>query len=75
MPTISERALIARINRKLLLLGHQLHKCREDSRWFAETGEFFIHNEQARRFETTDVDLEALGRELGVMRETETLAD
>ena len=73
MQAISERALVARINRHLN--GAEVVKaCRHDSRWFQELGRFYAHNE--RHFVTqTDIHLEELGRELGVLREGETVAE
>lgn len=73
MQAISERALVARINRHLK--GAEVVKtCRRESRWFQELGRFYSHNE--RNFVTqTDIHLEELGRELGVLREGESVAE
>lgn len=73
MQAISERALVARINRHLK--GVEVVKtCRRESRWFEELGRFYAHN--ARNFVTqTDICLEELGHELGVLREGESLAE
>lgn len=73
MKAISERALVARINRHLK--GVEVVKtCRRESRWFQELGRFYAHN--ARNFVTqTDICLEELGHELGVLREGESLAE
>ena len=42
--SMSERALVARVNRKLAreLESNRVRVCREDSRWFGELGRHFM---------------------------------
>ena len=44
MTSISERALVARVNRKLAKDGERLHLCSENSKWFNELGRYFVTN-------------------------------
>ena len=70
---VAERALIARIKRALAKKAEVLFRCREDSKWFRELGRFYV-SDSNRHLVQTDVDLEQLGRELGVLRSGEVLA-
>jgi hypothetical protein len=70
MQALSESAIISRINRALRTQGEVLRRCRESSRGFQELGRFYVVNE--RNFICQkDVDLDELGRELGVLRPNE----
>lgn len=71
---VTLRALVARINRKLAKGGEMLHTLR-GQRYEQEFGRYYIVNLDANRVDTTDVDPEALARELGVMRPWEALED
>lgn len=73
MQAVSERALVARINRHYK--GAEVVKvCRYDSRWFRDLGRFYAHNDR-NHLTQTDIRLEELGRELGVLREGESVAE
>jgi hypothetical protein len=72
---VSERALAARINRALAKQGQTLRRCRADSRWHRELGDYYAIDVDRNTCADTDIDLEALGREMGVLREFEKLAD
>lgn len=63
---LSERALVARINRRLNREGQTLRLCREDSRWFLELGRYYIVDDR-NNITAQGVSLEALAADLGVM--------
>ena len=69
MRTISESALIRRINRKLAKDCQKLHKTRP--RWVNECGPYHIVDESRNQFLGGYFDLQALGRELGVLGQDE----
>lgn len=68
---ISERALLARINRALS--GEILKKCRIDSRQWSSLGDYYTVDLNSNAVIHTDIDLEAYGRELGCLEEYEEL--
>ncbi|HKB36319.1 MAG TPA: hypothetical protein VKD72_07695 [Gemmataceae bacterium] len=70
---VSTRALVQRINRKLKQDDERLKKCRS-RRWEDRLGEWYRINVASNFIVQTHVDLEALGRELGVLEAWERLA-
>lgn len=72
---ISERALLARINRKLKPDYEALRRAREDSCGFNELGRYFLLDLYRNAVVEMHVDLEMKGRELGVLRDYETLSE
>jgi hypothetical protein len=73
---VTERALFARLSRKLKKEGQTLHRCRRDSRWFNDMGPYY----------TVDIDsnsvidrglskLEVWGREVGVLKPYECVVN
>lgn len=67
MNAVSDRALLARVNRKLLKQDGQLVRvCREDSRWFNELGRYYVVDVKLNEVINKHVYLEALAGELGV---------
>lgn len=64
---VSERAVIARINRKLAQNDEVLHKSRSERARF-DLGEFYTVNTRHNVMGETHVDLAALARELGALR-------
>ena len=75
MQHITERALIARLNRRLADDGQQIKTCREGSRSFPTLGRYYIVRIDFNAVDTPDIDLEGWGREMGVLRDNESLAD
>lgn len=71
MKTITENALIKRINRKLAHEGQQLRKSRPDSRWRNDLGEFYIIDIETKRLECSDVPLGDLGYQLRILADDE----
>lgn len=72
--TISERALFARINRKLKKNGEQLHRCRRGSRWFNEMGPYYIVDTKSNVVTHCGFyNLEERARNLNVLKNFEQL--
>jgi hypothetical protein len=72
---VSERALMARIRRWLARGDERLATCREGSRGFQELGRYYIVDAKRNFIRHTNVDLEELGRKLGLLMEWEQLND
>ena len=72
---VAERALLQRVNRKLRAEHEMLKRCKESSRSYGELGDLYCVDMSRNLVTATHVDLEALGRELGVLQPWETLAD
>lgn len=71
---ITERALVARINRKLEKEGEILRRCRENSRWFTDMGRYYTVDIVSNAVGARGVsDLESFGRDLGVVKAFERL--
>jgi|ERR1035441_4700 hypothetical protein len=72
--SVSQGALLQRINRRLKSLGTDevLRKSR-GRRWWSDLGDFYIQNVNRNSIVRGHVDIEALGRELGVLAELEHL--
>jgi hypothetical protein len=71
--TISERALLARINRKLKPDMEQLRKA-HGVRARLDVGDFYVVNHRINGVTMKDVDVEKLARELGVLKEWEKVS-
>jgi hypothetical protein len=80
MNTVSERALIQRINRKIggydaktyTAWGERLHKTRGD-RWWSDLGSFYTIDCNCNVIRDTHVNLEQYGREVGALATWEAL--
>jgi len=66
---VSARALLQRINRKLAKAGEMVHKSRS-----GHCGEYFRIDTKRNILTETAVNLDGLGRRVGVLRAWETLA-
>ena len=64
---VSETALALRIHRKLLKRGEQLRRCPRGSRSFRDFGRWYTVDLERNALILSDVDLEKLGRNLGVL--------
>lgn len=71
--SVSERAIVARINRKLAKEMQSLRRCREDSRGFNDLGSFYILDLHRNSVEAMHVDVKKLARELDVIADFETI--
>lgn len=74
MKTITENALVKRINRKLAHEGQQLRKTRPDSKARHELGEFYIVDLSTNRLECDDVSLGDLGYSLRILGPNERVS-
>jgi hypothetical protein len=70
---VSNRALEGRVNRALKKDGETLKKCRQDSRWFSDLGEYYAVNIELNSVSAKHVDLEVWAKELGVLKDYEKL--
>jgi hypothetical protein len=70
---ISERALIARINRKLARDGQQL-RVNTSNAWRQDLGNYYVLDGNINSVVSTHEDLEPLARELGCLKPHERLA-
>lgn len=71
---VSERALIARLNRKLAHKWLQVKKCRVDSRDYFNLGDYYVIDLRANLIESQNVDLTVLAKKYGVLAGYEELA-
>ena len=69
---VSERALIARINRKLKPEGEKLKKLRGD-RWLNDLGQYYVVDVSYNALTHPHVSLEDFARECGVLQDWEHL--
>lgn len=72
---VSERALVARVNRKLARGNQQLRRGRQEAIGRHDLGWFFVVDVNGNYIVEKDVDLEELGRRLEVLKGWEQLAD
>ena len=70
---VSERALVARINRALAKQHESLHRCRMGTQASNDLGAYYVLDVYRNLVLATHVDIEALGRELNVLGDGETL--
>ena len=70
MKSVTPSALTRRVNRKLAHQCEVLSKTRGE-RWRGDLGDYYIVNWWTNTVEAQHIDLEALGREIGVLREHE----
>lgn len=73
MPTITVRALVKRINRRLCQEDEQLHTTRGE-RWRSYLGDYYVVNFNSKAVVAQHVDPERLARELDVLKDGETVA-
>jgi hypothetical protein len=74
MKSVTEKAVMARINRKLSHQGEVLRKLRGE-RWFTSLGEYFVVDSRSNAVIDTHVVLEALAREIGVLNDFEGIQE
>ena len=74
---LSERAIVQRINRRLAKQQEKLLRLRggRDSRWWNELGNHYVVDADDAIVIRTHVDIEALAKELRVVRDYECLAE
>jgi hypothetical protein len=67
--SVSTRAVLARVNRKLAHEGSVLKRCRQDSRDHDELGDYYMVNSNSNGIFKVQCELEEEARELGVLGE------
>lgn len=72
MKSVTEKAVMARINRKLSHQGEVLRKLRGE-RWFTSLGQYFVVDSRSNTVMDTHVGLEALAREIEVLSDCEEI--
>ena len=72
---VSERALFARVNRKLAKEGQMLRRCKESSRAFSDLGYLYIVDTHSNTIIALNCDLENLAREVGAIAHWERLEE
>jgi hypothetical protein len=72
MTQITMEALVKRINRKLAHKREQLKKTRGADAW-NDVGDYFVLDVERNLIVVTHLNPENLGRELGVLKRTETV--
>jgi hypothetical protein len=73
--SVSARAVLARVNRKLAAEGSMLRRCRQDSRNYDQLGDYYMVNLNSNGIFKMQCELEEEARELGVLGEWEVLAE
>lgn len=61
---VSQRALLARINRRLARSCESIRLCRPSSRWFGDLGRVYSVDHVRNQINGSHIDLESRGREL-----------
>ncbi len=72
---VSERALLARINRQLVGRGQSLRRCRRDSLSRNTLGRHYLLDFRSNRVVEANLDLESWARSAGLLRSHEVLAN
>ena len=72
---ITERALAARLGRHLAKRNEVLRKCAPQTRGFLDLGEYYIVNLKMNSIIDTDINLQALARDEGVLKAWEELGE
>jgi hypothetical protein len=71
---VSERALVQRVNRKLKEKNEKVLKSRSNGGGLTR-GEYYLLDTDHHALVHESVDLEGMGRELGVLKDWEALAE
>lgn len=61
--TVSIRAVEARVRRALEKEGQLLKKCRYDSRWYSDLGDYYVVDASTNAIEASNCDLARLAAE------------
>ena len=73
MKAISQAELIKRVNLRLMHDGERVNSSRVDSNQARKLGRYYLADAFRDTVLATDIDLEALARELGVLSSSEEL--
>lgn len=72
---VTRRALEARLRRHLATEGLTLKKCRFDSRWHSDFGDYYAVDASLNAVRETHIDIEGWAREAGVMKPFEEMVE
>ena len=72
---VTTRALVQRINRVFIKTGYEFLRKTRGNRWRSDLGDYYLIDENRNMITGKDVDPESLGRELGVLKEYESISD
>jgi hypothetical protein len=75
MKTVTEPALVRRINRKIQGSGDAVRACAYGSSRFLKLGRYYAVDVSTNCIIQYDVDLEQFGRQVGALKENEALAE
>jgi hypothetical protein len=76
MTKVSTRAVMARINRKLVKDEVRIRKCRPAKTWhYNDRGDYYTFAWRSNRLVLTHIDLAAYAKELGVLRPHEEIIE
>jgi hypothetical protein len=70
---VTQKDLVALINRRLAYRGEILKKCARSSWWHMSLGDYFLIDVQSDSVIDTDTDLEKLARKTGALNNWEEL--
>ena len=70
---VTQKDLVALINRNLVLRGEILKKCAKSSWWHKSLGDYFLVDVQSDSVIDTNTDLEELARKTGALNNWEEL--
>ncbi len=71
--SVTEAALLKRINRKLRKSFEQIKKCRENSKWINELGAYYAVDLQNNAIVEAYINIEALATEEGILKDSEEM--
>ena len=71
--TVTARALLQRINRKLAPDLEKVMACKQSSRSYNDLGDYYALDQNRNAIIAQHIDLEAWGREMGVLKDWEKL--
>ena len=62
---VSERAILARVNRKLAHKNQKMRKCSPRDRWYNDNGDYYVINEHFNRIDEQHCKLVDWATDLG----------
>jgi hypothetical protein len=73
--TVSFDAVYRRVKRALARQGETLHKCRRESRWWPDLGDFYSADLYTNGISGRHLDVVAMARELNLLGQHEVVAE
>lgn len=72
---VTEKAVVARIRRKLASDGESLRRCRPNSRSYHELGDWYTTDDRIGAVIHKGINIAELAKELGVLKDWEEIDD